>query len=711
MLAYIRFESQEPVDDLLVGTADSAHSFGQAKRTISLSTTPDSDLASVVDQFVRQYLSTRNAPGPRPWSHTLDPARDRLVLVTTSASPETVKVHLTAVLDRARGLVSGQPLSDASVNQAQEQTLGVFTAHVRGSWQAVMGSVPSDADLLALLKLSFVVVLDVETNGVDERQALNLLATSVVNSDQGGAAWSEILRIVADQSQRRSGTDAAAIRAALQSAGVRLRSAPRYEDDIARLKRYSVATVGYLAHQSRILVAGAEIHIRREVVDHLKAAVEANSIVVVGAPGSGKSGVLHDVAEALSNEGRDVVCIGVDQIAANSLGELRNELALQHELLDVLLNWPGERVGVLIIDALDASRGDRAGNALLTLMREVIGAKGRWHVVASIRKYDLRYNQELKELFHRELQQEAVSEFRDPEFFGQQHVNVPLFSDAERTVICRQAPALEELLISAPRELDELLRVPFNLRMMADILGSGVDVAELRPIRTQNELMRRYWLYRVVGRSGGNLRERVVSQISHQMIRSRRLTIDRQAVLQPGLSEALEQLLSGHVLMERQTAGSITPLRQTLVFAHHILFDFAASQLYLPSDNEDLVALLAVDVDVFLMIRPSIAMRYEQLWREDRSGFWDLLFRICRAEQIPAFGKVIGATVVADSVLTINDLEPLTTALRSPDASRRADAETLFRHVVGALAAGAATSIAGGSAGPWAALLEEVTRR
>jgi AAA domain len=709
--AYVRFESADPVDDLLVGTNESAHSFGQAKRTISLSTSADTDLAAVIDQFVRQFLTSRDATGPRPWSRRLDPTRDRLVLVTTSASPATVRVDLAAVLERTRDIVTGQPLSDAGVNQAQEAAVAVYTAHIRRAWQATTEGDPSDADLLALLKLSYVVVLDVEANGADEREALNLLANSVVNGDQAEAAWSEILRIVADQSQRRSGTDAVSIRAALESAGLRLRAAPRYEDDIAKLKRHSAATVTYLAHQSRISVAGAEIHVTRRVVDHLKAASEANSTVVVGVPGAGKSGVLHDLAEVLSNEGRDVVCIAVDQIAANSLGELRNELGLQHELVEVLLNWPGEGVGFLVIDALDARRGDRTGNALLTLMREVIRAKGRWHVVISIRKYDLRYNLELKELFRRELQEEAVTEFRDQEFSAERHVNVPLFSDEEAATIRRQAPTLDQLLRIAPRELDELLRVPFNLRLMADILGSGVDVTELRPIRTQNELLRRYWLHRVVGRSGGNLRERVVSQACRQMIQSRRLTIDRQAVLEPGLSEALEQLLSGHVLVEWQADGSTTPVRQTLAFAHHILFDFAASQIYLPSNKEDFVALLAADPDLFVMIRPSIAMRYEHLWREDRSGFWDLLFRICGVDEIPTFGKVIGATVIADLARTIQDLEPLSVALHSNDLSRRATAEILFRHVVGALTAGPATSIAGSSAGPWTELLEGVTRQ
>ena len=63
---YVRFETEESVDDLLVGTADARHSFVQAKRTLTLSSAPDSEFGSVIDQFVRQYLSARGASGPRP---------------------------------------------------------------------------------------------------------------------------------------------------------------------------------------------------------------------------------------------------------------------------------------------------------------------------------------------------------------------------------------------------------------------------------------------------------------------------------------------------------------------------------------------------------------------------------------------------------------------------------------------------------------------
>ena len=118
-----------------------------------------------------------------------------------------------------------------------------------------------------------------------------------------------------------------------------------------------------------------------------------------GWPCSGKSGVLHDVAESAIDAGRDVVFIAVDQIGATSLGELRNELGLEHELIEILRNWPGERSGILVIDSLDAARGDPASGALLNLIRAIVTSRGRWNLVTSIRQYEFRYRPEIRDLF------------------------------------------------------------------------------------------------------------------------------------------------------------------------------------------------------------------------------------------------------------------------------------------------------------------------
>ncbi|NET60324.1 MAG: hypothetical protein F6K47_30535 [Symploca sp. SIO2E6] len=61
------------------------------------------------------------------------------------------------------------------------------------------------------------------------------------------------------------------------------------------------------------------------------------------------------------------------------------------------------------------------------LIAQVRNTSGRWRVVASIRKFDLRYGTELQRLFRGT----SPTEFQDKEFTNVCHLNVPQLSDDE----------------------------------------------------------------------------------------------------------------------------------------------------------------------------------------------------------------------------------------------------------------------------------------
>src|SRR5271157_3683584 len=56
-LESIRCEVDQPIDVLVVVTRSGGFVFGQAKHNLSLQTAVDSDFASTIDQFVRQFLN------------------------------------------------------------------------------------------------------------------------------------------------------------------------------------------------------------------------------------------------------------------------------------------------------------------------------------------------------------------------------------------------------------------------------------------------------------------------------------------------------------------------------------------------------------------------------------------------------------------------------------------------------------------------------
>jgi len=700
---YIRFETAEPTDDILVGTREQRHSFVQAKRTIGFGA---AELSSVIDQFVRQLVGSCGAQGSRPWNQSLDPERDRLVLVTTSESPSSLRVDLALVLDRVRTLAKGQPLLDATSSKDQKESLEKILTIVKATWKTATDTEATDDDAQDLLKLIHVVVLDVQVNGSGEREAINLLAGRVISRPQDApAAWAKLIELALTASQQRTGLEEKSVRDALATAGISLRAAPRYESDVEKLRKYSKQTIQHLSRHSRM--SSARIHVSRDVTAALVARLSSESVVVVGAPGAGKSGVMHDAAKNLIDSGKDVLLISADEIGAASLGQLRTELGLEHSIIEVLMNWPGGEPAFLIVDALDALRIDDAREAIVGLAERLIQDSPRWRIALSIRKYDLRYGVELRTLF---AGQNARSPYTDLEFADLKHLSVPLFSDCELQDVRQRSAQLDNLLNSTPGALIELLRVPFNLRLMFEILESGIRAEEIRTIRTQTSLLRKYWIHRVVNGSGSSDRELLLQRACEAMVKERRLRTERANVMLPGLSSALDTLLSSQVFIEWQSTAASAPNRQILAFSHHIVFDYAVSEIQLPQGCSAICEHVATDPDIVLMVRPSLVMRFQQLWDDDRVEFWNLYFAMGSDTRIPHIAKVIGASVCTELARTVADFGPLIQKLRSSDKNDQMIAERAFKNIVGAYMAGSLNALSGTRAVPVCELIREVTQ-
>ena len=115
-----------------------------------------------------------------------------------------------------------------------------------------------------------------------------------------------------------------------------------------------------------------------------------------------------------------------------------------------------------------------------------------------LRKFDLRYDEELKELFHRVQQPAIASEFIDSEFGAFSHLKIPVLTDDELVQVFAQSPELAALVNVISSDLLALLRIPFNLRLLAQLVQEGVTSEELKPVRTQLQLLDKYWNYRVL---------------------------------------------------------------------------------------------------------------------------------------------------------------------------------------------------------------------
>jgi hypothetical protein len=723
-LEFLRCETEQPVDDVMVGTSDGGHAFIQVKRSLNVESAIESRLGSAVTQFVRQLVAYRNPnEGSRSWERPLEAQRDRLVLVTSSRSPASVRDALPSLLSRASVLDLDQPIEGCATTVEERRVLDTLLTLFRGSWERALGTEPPDRDLRQMFRLLRVQVLDLENDGAAEREAKYLLRHSAVrNAIQADNAWSTLLEVCSGYATSRSGADRSQLQKVLATHDIQLNIPRSYRDDVARLREYSAYTLRSVADLSVLHIGNRTVKIDRPSAQIMRDEVESASLLVVGDPGAGKSGVLHDLVETLQADNRDVIFFAVDRTEARSLGGLRDELGLTHEIDEVLRNWPDERPAFLVIDALDAARNDQSAQTLRNLLTDTLRQSGRWRVVASIRKFDLQYDSRLKKLFEG---RPVSNDHSDSDFWNTRHLNIRVLSPEELTDACRQSPELLGPLVASiieggHNDLLALLRNPFNLRLVGDLLGSGIQIDTLTPIRTQLELLDRYWQERVIlsrSQSQGDAREVVLRCATETMVATRSLRADRATLASDASAgTALRDLQSSHVLADWRPSPEAEPNRYVITFAHHILFDYAVARLLLRGTGDALVRRFEADEELAVAIRPSLTLHFQHEWESDidRHSFWSLVFRFMRSVGIPEIGKLIGPAAASELIKGTQDFQPLIEHLENPDASLRNEGEQALRHLTRTILVTQGNPLrplVGELAPPWCELLDQSTRR
>lgn len=657
----IRLESKEPVDDIAVETSGHHSIFIQAKRGIDLSALDDSDFGKTMTQFIGQYVRRTDAG-------LFDEHKDAYVLAVGDTSSSQVSKVAASALDKLHAGANPETL-----NASEKKAYRTIVDHLKRAWRQNKGSEIDDARLTKLLKVIYIQEVDVIGNGTDAQRAKDSLRRAILDQpEQAGAAWNTLVADSLSLARQKGGATYASLEKLLRDKAIGLKSPIAFDKDIAQLQVYSERTMRSLSRAASIPLSGKEIKVARSVVDELyRLAKAGQSFVVVGEPGAGKSGALYETFERLRRDGCDIVAIATEKVEATSLGSLRNELSLAHELGDVLANWNGPERGIVVIDALDAARDPRAADLFLDVVRLVLDSPGtRWSVVISIRKYDLRYNNKVKRLFP----QGPITSFIDPEF-SVAHVNVPLFDDTEIDQIKTQSPELKALVDTAAGKLGDLLRSPFNLSIAADIMAQGVTAHDLSQVRSQLELLDQYWNVRVTDAADkqGDARNALLATALGIMVEQQSLTITRQELVgkQLGLSGQLDQLLSRNVLVEDTTTHRLS-------FYHHILYDYGIYRSVLRSSANNLADLLKRTPYLALSIRPSIQMYWQYMWQQDpsRTAYWEEVIKLDADPDFPKLAKVFGADFAVSAVREEADLRPLLAAVMGTDQrlSRQAQA-------------------------------------
>lgn len=664
----LRFETEAPLDDILVETDASGWIFAQVKTALSLSESLDSEFGKTVEQIARQWRTCATGNGERGWDRNLVSGRDRMVIAVGPNASGTI-TH-----DLATALASMQAPSAAQLPQAQRQALDRLRVLFEAAWRKIVGAVHSTEEVNAALR--FLTVLQFNPDGPDRVAAIETLAHVMEDANAATAAFAATERACQILMAARRGTNAADLRRALAGAGVRLRAAPRYQRDVDQLRGYSARVEAHLNQYEETKVGDVLIKIDRECTTAAVDAARTESLVLVGEPGAGKSAVVSAAAERLRSEGKEVIELAVDRLLIDSLDGLHIALGLDHGLREVLENWPGSEPAFLFIDALDATRGGRSEAIFRALIAEVLDMPGgRWRVVASIRTFDLRLGEQFKSLFEGT---PPSNQYIDPTFPTVRHIHVPRWSDEELGEVLEKAPAIATAIERAGDRLRDLARVPFNTRLLADLISGGLSADSFGDVSLQVQLLALYWRHRVEQYGSGA--ELCLRTAVAQMVATRSLQANRLDVAQSD-PVALDNLRHSNVLITVASDRYVS-------FRHHILFDYAASRVFIdPADVTATSDLLRRDRGLGLMLAPALSYALQDLWvtRQDgRPEFWRAIVHFAGDSASDPIARSVAARSACELPITPNDMRGLVALFSGPPA-QQALAFRAFSHVVGAL--------------------------
>lgn len=644
-IAELQCETGDALDDVVARLTDGGTIYVQCKTRPGLTVGPDSLLAGALAQLANLYArGGLPAPGNAPAV---------ALLAVSEAAPRSLDT-----LEAACRMFDHGGSWDAVMAQLPDDrraALELFETHVRAAWEGVAKTTLASNDLVAMARL-FRIRRFPETPAANEwRSAAQLLGRRLYGGDEAGEApMAYLLAFTRRAIQTGAPADRHGLLRSLRAAGHIDVAAPAYDHDINALLAYSGEERQRLKKHTVLPLDGAA-PIPRDCLQPLMAATTGGSLLVTGEPGAGKTGVLLQLADLLEAQPGPVLFLSVERFSGfTKRSDFRDELQLQHDPVEILAAWPGDAPGVLIIDALDASRGGASEPVIAAFISDAVERVGtRWSVVASIRSFDLRNGRRFREIMRGAPPEQR---FAEPLLNDVRHFHVAQLSPNELGAVAAGSPKLRDLEATAPPKVRNLLRNIFNLSLAAELLEANVEPTAIQRLATQSELIGKYEDIRLTDQA---MRRAAKAAVTLMVLR-RRLTV-RDVDVE---SDAVDAVCKAGVLVP---AGG-----DNIAFAHHVLFDHIAGRFYLDADDpKELHRQLSGDPTIGLVLGPALRFALERMWQADTTGrprTWRFLTELAAEVEPDPIVLSIALRTAAEQVEGPADVAGLRTLLeRSTD--------------------------------------------
>ncbi|MDG4904520.1 MULTISPECIES: ATP-binding protein [unclassified Mesorhizobium] len=631
----LQCETGDALDDIVVHLEDGGAIYIQCKTRPSLTVSADSALGKTLEQLVGLYVQLGGTP--------LAAAADVALLAVVEDAPRSLDILEAGCRMFDHGGVWDAVI--AQVPQDKRDALSLFKAHIQRAWEGRVALPLTGDHLVAMARLFRVRRFAEKATGSTWREASHLLGRRLFGADDAGAAPMESLMALCRTFIKTGApVDRSGLLRALRSKGHVDISAPAFNKDIEALLTYSANEQRRLIKHTR-LPLGQGIPINRDCLEPLIAAAGGGSLLVTGEPGAGKTGVLLVLAERLAKAPGPLVFLSVERLSGVALRhDLAAELKLGHDPIEVLAAWPGNQPGVLVIDALDASRGGPSEAVIASFIADAVEKVGaRWSIVASIRSFDLRNGQRFRETF---AGAPPDLNFAERGLDNVRHFHIPRLSSNELAKVSAASTVLDELNKTAPQQLQDLLKNIFNLSLAAELLDAGVEPQSIRKVSTQSELIRRYEDIRLPTQA----LQRAVKAVVAIMVQRRQLTV-----------RAID--IENDAVDDVKKSGVLVAAGDRIAFAHHVLFDHIAGRFYLAwDDTEALRDQLSGDRSIGLVLGPALRFALEEVWQDDaiaRTITWRFLANLAAEAEPDPVILSIALRTAAERVEEPTDVEGL----------------------------------------------------
>lgn len=334
-------------------------------------------------------------------------------------------------------------------------------------------------------------------------------------------------------------------------------------------------------------------------------------IVITGEKGSGKSALMCQLYERVSERHTTLFIRCDDHIDTESFEQLNNSIIQEHSFVDLLQNIATESNKLTVIfDSLDSiSRNEKSMSIFKHLLKNMWGTN-RVRTILSVRSYDYEYSPSIRKTD-----------------WGEEYLLTPLtVSDLDSTLAGLGNPSI-------PDELKHTLRNPLCLKLLSLILKHSPD-ADFTNIKNEIELYDKHWGEYVDRMERADDVRSTLYRIVQKMYSTQSITVPYDDL---GSHDVMHEILSRNIVLRDKNHDRIG-------FFHHAYLDYVISRFILARHSEFVRFLLDDEYNIFL--RPTIVFALSVLYTRDPDQFVAVINKILRSE-LKYFWKISALTALA----------------------------------------------------------------